>query len=57
MGNFPLPQTFFLVGAEALGFHRPLASLPQHTGTGPTLPAGLLHAPPLGLSVEGKALI
>ena len=46
-GKLPLPQTVFLVGAEVLGFLRPSTSLPQHTGTGPSTQAGLLHAPPL----------
>lgn len=45
------------MGAEAQGFLGPPASLPQHTGTGPSTPAGPLHAPPLwssGLRRRGE---
>lgn len=52
-GKFPSVQTVFLVGVETLRLHRPLASLPQHSGTGFSLLAGLLHASPLEPSETG----
>lgn len=56
MGNLPQSRADFLMGAEALELHRPLASSLQHARTGLSLLAGLLHASPLGPQRRVRAL-